>query len=42
MTAVGAVDSSHARGRHIWCGAAAAVKHKHKAAGYEGGQQQRF
>lgn len=37
MTAVGAVDSSHARRRHIWCGAAAAVKHKHKAAGYARG-----
>lgn len=42
VTAVGAVDSSHARRRHIWCGAAAAVKHKHKAAGYEGGNSKGY
>lgn len=37
VTAVGAVDSSHARQRHIWCGVVAEVKHKHKAAGYASG-----
>lgn len=37
VTAVGAVDSSHARKRHIWCGVVAEVKAQAQSSSYASG-----